>query len=73
MAGAVPTELSLSWEVPTQSGEDVVDYQVDVKELRHREGTREIVQADVDNFTTAMKQVTITEGLGSHKYIVHTL
>ena len=46
-------------------GNEVVDYRVEVKGLRHRDGTREVVQFDVDGFNTEMRQATITQlGLG---------
>ena len=44
-------------------GNDVVDYQVKVKGLRHRSGTREVIQFDVDSFNTEMRQATITQQL----------
>ena len=44
-------------------GNDVVDYQVEVKGLRHRGGTREVVQFDVSGFNTEMRQATITQQL----------
>ena len=46
-------------------GNDVVDYQVEIKGLRHRGGTRdsEVVQFDVTGFNTEMRQATITQQL----------
>ena len=63
---ATPTELALSWERPALLGEEVVDYRVKVKELimSHRNGTREVEELDVDSFNTAIKQATISQGLG---------
>ena len=46
-------------------GNEVVGYQVDVKELRHRPGTREVVQLDVAGFNTDTKEATISQGLGN--------
>ena len=60
-----PTELSFSWELPTMLGEEVVDYRVEVKELRHRTGTRDVEQFDVDGYNTGMKETTVNQGLGS--------
>ena len=45
-------------------GNEVVAYRVDVKRLGHREGTREVVQFDVDRLSTNMKQVAISEDVG---------
>ena len=44
---------------------EVIDYRVEVKGLRHRDGTREVVQFEVDGFNTEMKETTISEGLGN--------
>ena len=57
--------LSFSWELPTVLGNEVVGYQVDVKEVRHRPGTREVVQLDVAGFNTDTKEATISQGLGN--------
>ena len=61
---ATSTELALSWERPALLGEEVVNYRVKVKELSHRNGTREVEELDVDSFNTAIKQATISQGLG---------
>ena len=61
----MPDELSFSWELPTVLGNEVVGYRVEVKELRHRAGTREVVQFGVDGFNTAMREATISQGLGN--------
>ena len=45
-------------------GNEVIDYQVEVNELSHRSGTREVVQSEVDGFNTEMRQATISQGLG---------
>ena len=45
-----PTELTFSWELPAMLGNEVVGYQVEIKGLRHREGTREVVQFNVASF-----------------------
>ena len=46
-------------------GSEVVGYRVEVKGLRHRDGTREVVQFDVDGFNTDMKEANINQGLGN--------
>ena len=42
------SELSLSWDLPTLLGSEVVSYQVIVNRLEHRPGTREVIQSAVD-------------------------
>ena len=59
------SELTFSWELPTLLGGEVIDYLVEVKELRHRDGTRDVIQVDVDGFNTAMKEATVNQGLGT--------
>ena len=59
------SELSFSWELPTVLGSEVIDYRVEVKGLRHRNDTREVVQFDVDEFNTEMKDTTISQRLGN--------
>ena len=46
-------------------GNEVVGYQVKVKGLRHRDGTREVVQFSVAGFNTEMSKATVNEGLGT--------
>ena len=62
---SIPSELTFFWEMPTLLGEEVINYQVEVKELRHRDGTRDVIQVGVDGFNTAMKQATVNQGLGT--------
>ena len=62
---STPTELSFSWELPIVLGSEVVGYRVEVKGLHHRDGTREVVQFDVDGFNTDRKEATISQGLGN--------
>ena len=45
-------------------GNEVVSYQVEVKGLYHRAGTKEVVQFNVARFNTEMKEVTVNQGLG---------
>ena len=54
------------WKLPALLGNEVVDYQVEVKGLRHREGTREVVQFDVASFNTDKNTLSaaISQGLG---------
>lgn len=60
-----PTKLSFSWELPTLLGNEVVGYHIEVKGLRHRERSREVVQFDVDSFNTETREVTIIgHGIG---------
>ena len=59
-----PTKLSFSWELPTVLRNEVVGYRVEVKGLRHRSRTREVVQFDVDGFNTDLKAATISQVLG---------
>ena len=59
------SELSFSWELPTVLGSEVIDYRVEVKGLRHRDGTREVIQFMVDGFNTEMKETTISQELGN--------
>ena len=65
---ATPTELTFSWDLPTTLGNEVIAYRVDVSRLGHREGTREVVQFDVDRLNTVMKEVTISEEIGMFEY-----
>ena len=62
---ATPSELTFYWELPILLGGEVIDYLVEVKELRHRDGTRDVIQVDVDGFNTAMKQANVNQGLGT--------
>ena len=59
------SELSFSWELPTVLGSEVIDYRVEVKGLRYRDGTREVVQVKVDGFNTEMKETTISQRLSN--------
>ena len=45
--------------------EQVIDFRVEVKELRYRDGNEDVVEVDVDGFNTAMKQATTNQGLGT--------
>ena len=56
--------LSLSWEAPTNPQSGIVGYQVEVEELRHRSGTREVEELSIEEFFTEAREVVITQGLG---------
>ena len=43
----------------------MIDFRVEVKELRHRDGDRDVIEVDVDGFNTVVKQVTTNQGLGT--------
>ena len=47
-------------------GNEVVGYPVEVKGLRHRDGTREVVQVKVAGFSTHTRNATVNQGLGSY-------
>ena len=59
-----PTVLSFSWELPTVLGNEVIRYRVDVKGLRHRSGTEDVVQFEVAGFNADLNAATISQGLG---------
>ena len=44
-------------------GEEVVGYQVEVKELQHRPGTKDVTTIDITDFNTKMEEATLNEGL----------
>ena len=46
-------------------GNEVVGYRVEVKGLRQRPGTREVVHFDVAGFNTNLKAATISQRLGN--------
>ena len=46
-------------------GSEVIDYRVEVKGLRHRDGTREVVQDKVAGFNTEMRETTISQRIGN--------
>ena len=43
---------------------EVVGYRVEVNGLRHRAGTREVVQFNVAGFNTEMREATVNQRLG---------
>ena len=58
------SDLTLSWNPPTSQRSEIVGYRVDVKQLAHRDGTREVVQSEVVTFTATKTEANITQGLG---------
>ena len=57
------SELSFTWESPNTLQDNVLEYQVEVKGLRHRTGTRDVVQFSIAGFNTEMSVATINQGL----------
>ena len=64
-SSSISSELSFSWKLPAVHGNEVIDLLVQVKGLRHRDGSREVVQFDVDSFYTEMNEATINQRLGN--------
>ena len=50
-------------------GNEVVGYQVEVKGLRQRDDTREVIQFDVTDFNTKITEATINQRLGINDVI----
>ena len=61
-----PSELSFSWELPTELGDEVTGYRVEVKELQHREDTKDVVPIDVMDFSTEVGEASVNQGLGEN-------
>ena len=57
------TELSLSWEPPTMTSNDVVSYLVEMNRLEHRSGIRKVTQSNVHKLIEE-NQTIINQGLG---------
>lgn len=45
-------------------GSEVVDYRVEVKELQHREGTREVLELGIKDYITDMMEASVTQRIG---------
>ena len=58
-----PSELSFSWDLPTQLASEVVSYQVILNRLEHRPGTREVTQSAVDEQFVDIREASVI-GLG---------
>ena len=59
-----PSELTFSWELPTELGNEVIGYQVIVNRLEHRTGTKEVFQSSTYNNVIEANDVSIN-GLGN--------
>lgn len=57
------SELTFTWELPNMLQNGVLEYQVEVNELHHRTGTRDVVQFNKANFSTKTMVATINQGL----------
>ena len=57
------SELSFSWELPVVLGDEVIGYQVEVKQLQHRGGTKEVISVDLTDFNTKSHKASLSEGL----------
>lgn len=64
--------LSISWELPTVLGDEVIGYQVEVKELQHEDGTKDVVSVDITDFNTKLPEASINEGL-SESFLICSL
>ena len=62
MASLSTDRLFFSWNQPEFQGNEMIDYRVEVKQLQHRNGTREVIELDIEDFTTVNKTST-TVGL----------
>ena len=58
-----PSGLNISWELPTVLGDEVIGYQVEVKELQHKDDTKDMVSVDVTDFNTKLQDASLHEGL----------
>ena len=65
-----PSELSISWDLPTLLSSEVVNYQVIVSRLEHRPGTREVIQSGVYDESVDRREATLT-GLGSYIQLLY--
>lgn len=61
-----PSELSFSWELPAILGEGVNGYGVEVKELRHRPGTKDVILVNVADFDTKIRWAFLDQALSEH-------
>ena len=58
--------LNLSWKHPTFLGNEVVDYRVDIKQLQHRSGTREVMEVPITDSVTVTEPYIITQELSEY-------
>lgn len=61
-----PSELSFSWELPAIRGEEVNSYRVEVKELQHRPGTKDVVLVNVADIDTKKKWASLDQALSKY-------
>ena len=59
-----PDELIFLWERPGIRGEGVTDYQVEIKGLRQKDGSKDVESFDIAAFSTKMEEASLSEGLG---------
>ena len=61
-----PSTLFVSWREPLEYGDKVFGYRVKVQGLRHRHGTRQVIEYDVTDFNLPKDslEVVISKGLG---------
>lgn len=61
-----PSTLLISWREPLEYGDEVLGYRVNVRGLRHRHGTRQVIEYDVTDFNLPMDNLRafVNEGLG---------
>ena len=58
-----PSELSISWDLPTLLGSEVVSYHIIVNRLEHGPGTREVIQSGVYDVFVDGREASVI-GLG---------
>lgn len=65
-----PSNLLISWREPLEYGDDVMGYSVNVRGLRYRHGTREVIEYEVTDFNlpTQNLRTFISEGLGKGRH-----
>lgn len=63
--------IFIRWKEPAAVlDNEVISYRVVIKQLRHRDGTRQVVESPVQDFIINDLQVHITEGLGMFLYTI---
>ena len=67
----LPSELGFSWDIPEIHNEGVNNYQVEVKELQHSPGTKDVILVDVTNFYTNLTWAYLDQGLSKHCEVTH--
>ena len=64
VSSSSPSELTVSWNPPSVLRGDKISYVIDVNALRHKSGTRDVIQLDITNRTTDM-QSELIQNLGN--------